>query len=485
MMDHRPRLCVTVTGDTLAELRARRDAAARDADIVELRLDTVTDPDVAGALAGRTGPVILTCRASWEGGRFAGAEDERRRLLEAAVASDAEFVDLEWKGGFGDLVRRRAGRGIVLSSHDFDGVPADLEDRARAMAGAGAEVVKIAAAVSRLGACADLLAVSRRFAPGRSVVLGMGEAGIVTRVCAAAFGSAWSYAGAAVAPGQITPARMIREFGFRRIRTETALFGVLGRPVSHSLSPVMHNAGFGALGVDAVYLPLPAADFEDFLAFERAFPLSGVSVTAPYKADAMAIASEHAPLVRETGAANTLTRVGGRFVADNTDVDGFLEPLADVGLRGMRAAILGNGGAARAAARALRDRGATVTIFGRDPERAAASASRVGVSAATRPVPADSWDLLVNATPVGTHPGDAESAFPEAGYGGSLAYDLVYNPPETTFLREARAHGCRTIGGLDMLVAQARLQQQRWLGRAPGADTLRDAALWKLMVSDV
>jgi 3-dehydroquinate dehydratase / shikimate dehydrogenase len=478
-MTHRPRLCATVTGDTTAELRARRDAAT-DADLVELRLDSVADPDVAGAIEGRTRPVILTCRAAWEGGRFAGSEEERRRVLAAAVASDAEYVDLEWKSGFTDLIARRQGRGIVVSSHDFEGVPAGLSGLAHAMAGSGAEIVKIAAAVTRLEQCAGLLEVSRQFAPGRSVVLGMGEAGLVTRVCAARFGSAWSYSGSAVAPGQVTPERMVREYGFRRVGAATPLFGVLGRPVSHSLSPVMHNAGLAALGIDAVYLPLPAADIEDVAAFDHAFALAGVSVTAPFKAAVLPLTNGQSALVRQTGAANTLTRVVGGFSADNTDVDGFLAPLSGAALRGARAAVLGNGGAARAAAMALREQGAIVTIYGRDAARARESAEHVGVGAAARPVAPGSWDLLVNATPVGTCPGHDESAFPEAAYGGALAYDLVYNPPETAFLREARAQGCRVIGGLEMLIAQARLQQLRWFGRAPDVDTLRDAALWKL-----
>jgi 3-dehydroquinate dehydratase/shikimate dehydrogenase len=479
-MTDRPRLCVTVTADTTAELRARRDAAAVDADLVELRLDSVEDPDVAGALQGRTCPVILTCRAAWEGGRFAGHEDERRRILASAVDSDAEYVDLEWKGGFANLIARRQGRGIVLSTHDFNGLPADLPGIARAMAGSGAEFVKIAAAVTRLDQNVNLLAVSRQLTPGRSIVLGMGEAGLVTRVCAARFGSAWSYAGAAVAPGQVTPRRMLREYGFRRVGADTPLFGVLGRPVSHSLSPVMHNAGFEELGADGVYLPLPAADIDDFIAFDRAFALAGVSVTAPFKAAVLPLAPEQSALVRQAGAANTLTRLDRGFSADNTDVDGVLAPLADIELQGLRVAILGNGGAARAAAMALRERGALVTVYGRDLEKARTAAALVDVAYAARPVPPGTWDLLVNATPVGTHPRDGESAFPESAWGGALAYDLVYNPPETAFMREARAHRCRAIGGLDMLVAQARLQQRRWLGRTPTLATLNDAALWKL-----
>ena len=138
-----PLLCVTVTAPTTADLRRRRDLV-EDADLIELRLDSVSDPDVAAALHGRTRPVIVTCRASWEGGGFRGSEDERRCLLKQAMDLGADYVDVEWRAGFDDLVAYEGGRRIVLSSHDFEGVPADLTDRARAMRSTGAGVVKIA-----------------------------------------------------------------------------------------------------------------------------------------------------------------------------------------------------------------------------------------------------------------------------------------------------------------------------------------------------
>ncbi len=139
----RSQVCVTVTAATLRELRQQRDTV-QGADLVELRLDTVSDPDVAGALRDRRGPVVLTCRPLWEGGAFAGSEEERHRLLAEAVALGAEYVDVEWASGFDDVVAARDGRGIVLSSHHFDGMPSDLASRASAMRGTGAEVVKLA-----------------------------------------------------------------------------------------------------------------------------------------------------------------------------------------------------------------------------------------------------------------------------------------------------------------------------------------------------
>lgn len=478
-MNARPRLCATVTGATTAELRVRRDAV-QGADLVELRLDTVADPDVAGALHGRRCPVILTCRSAREGGQFRGSEDERRRILLDAARSDADYVDVEWQARFADVTAVRRGRGSILSMHDFSGVPADLTARVAAMTRRGAEIVKVAVAVSRLTECASLLRLSRSLDEGRSVIVGMGPAGLVTRVLAARFGSAWSYAGDGVAPGQVSPTVMAREFGFQRVQAGTALFGLAGRPVEHSLSPAMHNAAFQALGVDAVYVPLPAADVDDLRAFADTFQVGGLSVTAPFKTDVFPMAKVVTQAARDAGAANTLVRVGDGFSADNTDIEGFLAPLTGVDLDGARVAVLGHGGAARAVAVALARHGARVTLYGRDGARASAVAGQLGVGGAARPVPAGSWDLLVNATPVGTFPACHETAFPEATFDGRVVYDLVYNPVATALLHHARAAGCRTVSGLDMLVHQAALQQERWTGRTPPLGVMREAALWKL-----
>src|SRR4051794_34576091 len=151
-----PLLCVTVTAATTAELRQKRDAVP-DADLIELRLDTVGDPDVAGALAGRGRPVIVTCRPAWEGGAFTGSGTERKQILADALTLGAEYVDLEWRARFDDLLARTGGRRIVLSTHDYLGVPVDLTARVHAMRSTGAEVVKIAATMSSLSDCVPLL----------------------------------------------------------------------------------------------------------------------------------------------------------------------------------------------------------------------------------------------------------------------------------------------------------------------------------------
>jgi 3-dehydroquinate dehydratase/shikimate dehydrogenase len=418
----------------------------------------------------------VTCRREDEGGWFRGDEQERRGLLLSALERGADYVDLEWARGFDDVVRSRHGRNIVLSLHDFSGCPADLEARVDAMAALNPDVLKVAITVSRVAGCGRLAGLARRHAGRRMVLIAMGEAGLATRILPGRFGSCWTYAGDGVAPGQIDIARLLGEFRFRRIGPHTELYGIAGRPVAHSLSPAMHNAAFEQLGLDAAYVPIAAADIDDLFEGVRVLGVAGLSVTAPFKVGVMTGLVSLDPDARETGAVNTLVRDGGGWRGHNTDLEGFLAGCAGLSLDGQRLAVLGTGGAARAVALAARRSGAAVICYGRDLAKAEALSAAVGVGAGLRPVPPGSWDVLVNATPIGTHPDTAQSPFPESDYGGGVAYDLVYNPPRTRFLRDASACGCRTIGGLEMLVAQARRQIELWTGLRPDPEPMRKAA---------
>jgi 3-dehydroquinate dehydratase/shikimate dehydrogenase len=537
----------------MAELLAARDAATA-ADMVELRLDGVADLDVAGALAGSRLPVVVTCRPHWEGGRFTGSEEDRKAILRRALELGAEFVDIEWKtlhGGhpvsFNDLLAAHASR-VVLSSHDFDGVPADLTGRVRDMRASGAAVIKVAVTAERLVDTLPLRAIGRE---GNAVVIGMGAAGVPSRLLATRFGSRWTYSGNGVAPGQIPAARMIDEFRFRTIGPATRLFGVVSANAMHSLSPVLHNAAFAAAGLDAVYVPLQAADFGDFLAFAEALGIEGVSVTIPFKRDALAAASIVDDLTRQVGAANTLRRIGppeggpydsaeghsgavadatpraprrdvgppeggphmgadvpqsdlnedldveaafrrpsfddsapdetlpvGQWAATNTDVDGFLVPLESAvgSVAGLRVAVLGAGGSARAVIVALLARGAHVAVHARRPEQAHEVTLSLGAAIGDWPVPGGSWDVLVNCTPLGGATLRDESPMADQPLTGRLVYDLTYGPGESALVRDARQAGCAVIDGLPMLIAQAERQFAWWTGQAPAPGVMSEAA---------
>ena len=438
-----------------------------------MRLDGVAELDVAAALHGRSRRVIVTCRPTWEGGAFDGSEEERRRILMQALTLGADFVDVEWRAGFDDVIGHAPSR-IVLSSHDFDGVPADLDDRARQMRAVGTGFIKIAVMASRLSDTLGLPAIAKG---GNAAVIGMGEAGVPSRLLASRYGSAWTYAGGGVAPGQLPASQMVA-LGYRRVGPATRLFGVVSTNALHSLSPAMHNAAFCAAGIDAVYIPLRAADFDDFLAYAASMRIEGASITIPYKLDALRAAARADDVTQMIGAANTLRRCGDYWEANNTDVDGFLAPLeAEWGgpLKGIRASVLGAGGAARAVAVALLWRNAFVQVHARRAERAQELAQALSVRAGEWPPRPGSWDLLVNCTPLGGVGMREESPIARDQLTGRFVYDLTYGGAESALIRDAREMGCRTLDGLPMLVAQAERQFEWWTGQRPMPGVMAEA----------
>lgn len=466
---------MTVIGKNTDAIRQARTAAEVDADLVELRLDSMTSPDPAGALAGRGKPAIVTCRPLREGGMFDGSEEERLRILERAQALGAEFVDVEWDVPVGPFLAARGGRGVIVSRHDFQGVPDDVASLLHRLRAAGGEIAKLAVTVERASDLRVLLTHARP--DGGSVLIGMGRAGLATRVLAGRFGSRWTYAGNGVAPGQVSAARLLQEFGFRRIRPDAAVYALLGRPAVDSLSPAMHNAGFAALGLNAVYVPIESRDVDDVREFAGLIGMQGASVTIPFKRDVLPLVDEVAPTAAEAGAVNTIAIRGGRWIGLNTDADGFLEPLRKrlPDLAGVRAVILGAGGAARGVGLALRREGARVAVAARRRDAAETVARAIGAEVAAWPPRAGSWDLLVNATPVGSaaQPGEAPFGGP---FDGTLVYDLVYDPDPTHLMRAAEVSGCPAIGGLEMLVAQAERQFEIWTGQRPPAGLFAEAA---------
>lgn len=278
---------------------------------------------------------------------------------------------------------------------------------------------------------------------------------------------------------------MLEAYHFRAITDRTDVYGVAGGSVQHSVSPAMHNAAFRAAQLNAVYLPLPAVDAKDFATFGRALPLKGASVTIPLKVALFDHVDEVDPLASRIGAINTIRVDQGRWIGSNTDVNGFLEPVQErVSLTGLRASVLGAGGAARAVTVALVSNGCEVTVHARNRQQAEETAKWTPVRIGPWPPEPGTWDLLVNCTPVGMYPRVDDTPVPASSLTGRYVDDLVYNPSVTRLLRDAAARGCQTIGGLEMLVAQAREQFHWWTGTRAEPGVMRDAALKRLAEFD-
>ena len=472
-------------------LAASQQAKAAGADLVEVRLDLCLEAggrpnDLIQAIPHLALPAILTIRHACENGAWAGMEDARLGMYAAGLAAGARWIDLElarWpiaaEMGWNTIA---AGK-LILSYHDFSGPGVDPAGKIAAMRAAGADIAKIAVTARD---AADLDAV-RRLIDGHGPIaaMAMGEHGLPSRLLAGAWGSSIVFARlpheAGSAPGQPSIDDLVGMCRLRQQTPATAIYGVIGNPIAHSLSPLVHNLAFAHHGLDAVYVPFRVEDAPAFWAACGGW-IQGLSITIPHKHSLQVGMDDLEPLCDVVGAMNTIYRQDGRLTGANTDADAIRRcgERAIGELRGRRVLVLGAGGAGRAAVFALKAAGAQVALTNRTTARAVELAHEVGCRAVPwEALAAEPFELLVNMTAVGLK-APADTPWPHAFPSGAGVFDSVYNPLETQLIREASAAGCRTVLGLDMFIDQACAQFKRWTGLDAPAEAMRVACLKRL-----
>lgn len=493
--------CLCLTGKTIAQNLAALEQYRNQVDMCELRVDFLEPqeqflirsfPEKAGI------PSILTVRRRSDGGRFDSGEGVRLVILAKGLA----FADIERRKNFAyvdiehDLhiqsieeAARTFGTRIIRSMHCMGGMPASLDELWSDLSSRPGEIPKLSVQTRGIGDAERLFRFfSGRPAEEERIVTGMGEYGFCTRLLADWMGSIVRYHSATragletAAPGQLDPAAMNEVYRGREPRPGWYLYGLLGGPaVIGSLSPALHNAGFSRIGLPSLYLPFPADDLDAFMRLAELLPLKGFSVTVPMKERILAKLAERSPEVDEIGACNTAVRTATGWSGYNTDAVGFrksvLEFMGATSLRGVKACIVGAGGAARAVAYALHELGAKACVINRNMSKAKRLAEHYGMPWAGMAEKAVDLlerhnELIVQTTSVGMEggtPGDPIDWYEFTGR--EALFETIYNPAETPLLRRARAAGCRATNGLAMLHAQAAAQFRLFTGMEyPAAD---------------
>jgi 3-dehydroquinate dehydratase/shikimate dehydrogenase len=489
-MHDNPAICAVIgrTRHKMMHVEVQQ-AAKQGAQLIELRLDFLAKaPDFKRLLDDRPCPLIATFRRPSDGGRWGGTERERQMLLRQAIVAGFDYVDLETD--VADTIRRFGQVKRIISYHNLRETPADLDDIFERICGQDPDVIKIAVTAQQP---LDNLRVLRliKKAPRPTIAHCMGDIGTCSRLLSLRYGAPFTYGNfnkeRSIAPGMLSFHDLQKVYFADQINAETQVFGVIGDPVAHSLSPLLHNAALRQCGINAMYVPFRVSrgDLPSFVQAFREVPLSGYSVTIPHKEAAARVAGQRDVTAEKVGAANTLVAVDDGFVAHNTDaqaaIDSLREHLPGAGegtaapLSSRTVLLLGAGGLGRAIAHALRRERVALTIANRTPDRAEKLAEEVGCKhvdwAARHNVVCDT---LINCTSVGMHPNLDESPIHNSFLKSSLmVFDTIYTPETTMLVREARARGCHVLTGVDMFVRQAGLQFKLFTGQDPPLDTMK------------
>lgn len=487
------RVCAVVATPSAREAIRQIRRASRFSRTVELRLDWLKSDRERAALlkavhrmSKRRLTLIATCRRILGGGKLEGGAQAELYWLGQARDAGCQWCDVEI-----ETLRELPGKSarafplpakILLSFHDFEKTPA-LPHKLLHPRRGEADALKIATRANRIGDGLRLLKVAR--ASRNMVVAPMGETGLPARLLALREGSALAYAPVAVAtaPGQVSLEEFKNLYRADRITRKTEVYGVIGNPIGHSLSPLLHNTGYIAAKRDAVYLPFLVDSLKEFVAAIPEFGLRGFSVTIPHKQTIMKHLATCEFMAEEIGAVNTVA-VGknGKLRGFNTDYAGVVRALhGKVHPHRTRALIFGAGGSARAAAFALVNEGAEVLICARRESAAKELARAAGAQVIARKhLPWARFELIVNATPVGMYPHANESPLSPKELNCDVVMDLIYRPLQTKMLKVAKRRGIKTISGVEMFLAQGFAQWELWTGKRAPEAAMRRAVMARL-----
>ena len=492
------RICAVAAASTAVEMTRLVRAGLRETPTIELRLDWLrSDSERSRFLLWlkrnrpRGATFLATCRRREGGGKLSGGVGAELHWLNQAREAGCSWCDLEIET-FRELPRGKTIRQlglparILLSLHDFQRMPRRLQPLPSAAHGE-VDALKIAAQAQTIGDSLRLLHLARSVP--HLVAVPMGELGLPARILALREGSGLAYApiGEATAPGQISLHALKHLYRAHELTQRTRVYGVIGDPVGHSLSPLLHNTGFIARKIDAVYLPFLAKDLRDFLKAVPELGIRGFSVTIPHKQSILKHLDECDPLAAEIGAVNTVVvRRDGSLSGSNTDYVGILRALEKkLGLAGSRVLIFGAGGVARAAAFALAKAGAHVGVCARREKAARELAKAIGGEVVPRhALKSESFDAILNATPIGMHPNDRISPLSPRELNCRLVMDLINRPQMTQLLKLAARKGIATVSGVEMFVPQGVAQWELWTGQRAPESIMRKAVLRALRTGE-
>ncbi|XP_076930014.1 bifunctional 3-dehydroquinate dehydratase/shikimate dehydrogenase, chloroplastic-like [Bidens hawaiensis] len=496
--------------DTLDQMLTLMNLAkSSGADLVEIRFDSLSSSssssssvkeDIQTLIASSPLPTLFTHRPKWEGGQYDGDEQSRLSALQLAMELGADHIDVELQAvdDFKTLTggSKPAKCKLIVSSHNYQNTPSleDLNNLVNKMQSTGADIVKIATTA------VDITDVARVFhITSQSQVpiisMAMGERGLISRLLSPKYGGYLTFGtverGKESAPGQPTIQDLLDVFNFRQIGPDTKVYGIIGKPVGHSKSPLLYNKAFRSIGFDGVYVHLLVDDVKNFL--ETYTDFAGFSCTIPHKEAVVQCCDEVDPTAKLIGAVNCVVRRDdGTLYGCNTDYVGAITAIED-GLRasgfkdgasgspldGRLFVVIGAGGAGKALAYGAKEKGARIVIANRTYDRARELAEIIGGKALSLADlntynPEDGM-ILANTTSIGMQPNiDQTPVSKEALKSYTLVFDAVYTPKITRLLREAGECGALIVTGVEMFIGQAYQQYERFTGLPAPKELFRE-----------
>jgi 3-dehydroquinate dehydratase/shikimate dehydrogenase len=484
-------ICCSIVADSKDKAVEEMLSVSSRADIIEMRLDYIdglTDEDILEIISKKPSPIIMTCRKQDEGGKFQGTEEARIGILLKCVEFGCDYVDIELSSGddlIKNIISNKKDTKVIVSYHNFDIFPDDVEKVYAEIKNTNCDIVKIACMANSIN---DNLTIFRLIEKAKKEdvnIIGtcMGEKGEISRILSLAYGAYMTFGslekGKETAPGQISSEFLKRVYRADKIKLENLkIYGLVGNPVSESRGFIIHNLNFKEQDMNSVYLNFLVDDIKDFIDNYRNI-FSGLSVTMPFKQDIIPYLDKVEDVTKNIGAVNTVNIEDGKLVGYNTDTFGAISAIKEkTDIEGKKVVMIGAGGAARAIGYGLTEGGANLVINNRTVEKGMKLASELNAEfTSLDEIGWNEVDILVNATSVGMMPDLNEMPLDGKYLHDLIVFDSVYNPLITKMLDIAEKNGCEIVSGIKMFVYQAAKQFEIWSGKKPDIDFMENKVL--------
>ena len=483
-------IAVPITASSINEALKDIKKAEKQADVIEIRLDYIKNPDLTKLLSKKSKPIIVTARKSSEGGKLAINEKKRIELLKKAIELSADFVDIELSAGentIKELTKIKKNTQIIVSHHNFKETPSNLIETYNKIRQLSPDIIKIAAKANKIEDNLKIIDVIIQALSDSQKIIAfcMGEKGALTRIMSPIWGSFLTFGsleqGKESAPGQLTADALKNIYRVNKLQNSVNIYGLIGNPVDKSKGYIIHNKAFEQLNLNSMYLNFLVDDLASFIKNFRNY-FEGLSITMPFKQEIIKHLDYLDPIAKKIKSVNTVIKKQDKLIGYNTDLTGAIKSIeSKTKLKGKNALMLGAGGAARAIAFGIVEKGGTLTIINRTAEKAKALAKELKCKAAplSELKNQKNVDIIINATSIGMHPKIDETPIKKEilkkiTSKTAIVFDTIYNPKKTKLLKDSETLNLITISGIDMFINQAAEQFKLFTGKEMPVNVVRE-----------
>lgn len=485
-------ICTTIVAENTEDAVKAMKKASKLTDLIELRIDYIQDinkKNLKRLLNKKNKPIIVTNRKKYEMEKFKGSEKKRIGLLEESIKLKADYIDIEYSANkqlLKKIIKNKGKTKIIVSYHNFKNTPNNLHDIFNKIKKLNPDIIKIVAFANSINDNFKIFELLKKTKNKKIIAFCMGSYGKISRILCLKYNSFLTYSSyeqqKKAESCQLTLNELLNDYNTKKINKNTQVYGLIGNPLEHSPSHLIHNAGFKKLKLNNIYVKFKVDNLNEFIKNFRKFKIKGASITIPHKVAVMKHLDSIDNTAKKIGAVNTIVNKNNKLKGYNTDCYGAITVIKNkTEIKNKKITVLGAGGTARAVVYGLTQEKGIITILNRTKEKAKKLAEEFNCNYdSLNNFKNIETDILVNTTSVGMSPDIGRSLIPKRFLKNMVVFDAVFNPHKTKLIKDSESNNCKVIPGIEMLIHQAAIQFKLWTNQEMPINVMRNPIINRL-----